>query len=192
MLTCPMCKKGVREDNRECPTCRTDLGLLVDYLSDLDGTLDKADDLTRRGELGQAVWAYLEVLEVDPDNPEAKRQIGQVATAVRQFDEVSEGRRWAHRIRKQAKIRKLKEDIIDVTPRGWAILAGGLILMGVMLLVGFGWGFQAAMSAPSTPTAPETPPSTEKDKSTKPMTNVNIKDWLKDVTNPKGAKPIGK
>src|SRR5579871_1088018 len=150
MLTCPMCKKGVREDHRECPTCRTDLGLLVDYIADLDGTLEKADDLTRRGELGQAVWAYLEVLEVDPDNPEAKRQVGQVVTAVRQFDEVSAGRKWAHRIRKQAKIRKIKEDIVDVTPRGWAILAGGLILMAVMLLVGFGWGFQAASSVTTT------------------------------------------
>ncbi len=186
-----MCKKGVREDHRECPTCRTDLGLLVDYLADLDGTLDKADELTRQGELGQAVWAYLEVLEVDPDNLEAKRQIAQVVTAVRQFDEVSAGRQWAHRIRKQAKIRRLKEDIIDVTPRGWAILAGGLILMGIMLLVGFGWGFQAAVSVPATQTAaPATP--TDKDKSTKPATNVNIKELWKDITNPKGAKPIGK
>lgn len=192
MLTCPMCKKGVREDHRECPTCRTDLGLLVDYLADLDGTLEKADDLTRQGQLGQAVWAYLEVLEVDPDNPEAKRQIGQVVTAVRQFDEVSEGRHWASRIRKQASIRKLKEDIVDVTPRGWAILAGSVILMGVVLLLGFGWGFHAAISVPSTQPAPPTTPGTEKDKSTKPVTNVNVKDLWKDITNPKGGKPIGK
>src|SRR5439155_115336 len=46
-------------------------------------------------ELGQAVWAYLEVLEVDPDNAAARRQVGQVATAVRQFDKTAPGRRWA-------------------------------------------------------------------------------------------------
>ena len=39
------------------------------------------------GELGDAVWKYLEVLEVDPDNAVARRQVGRVATAVRQFDE---------------------------------------------------------------------------------------------------------
>ena len=176
MLTCPMCKKGVREDHRECPTCRTDLGLLVDYLADLDGTLEKADEYTRRGELGQAVLAYLQVLEVDPDNPEAKRQIAQVVTAVRQFDEVMPGRRWVDRLRKQAKIRKLKEDIVDVTPRGWAVLAGGLILMAVMLLVGFGWGlgFQSPSGAPSTKPGEK---QTEK---------------MKFLPNPKGGLPIGK
>ena len=186
MLTCPMCKKGVRDDHRECPTCRTDLGLLVDYLADLDGTLEKADDCTRRGELGQAVWAYLQVLEVDPDNPEAKRQIAQVVTAVRQFDEVMPGRRWVDRLRKQAKIRKLKEDIVDVTPRGWAVLAGGLILMAVMLLVGFGWGFQAAVSIP----APQTPAATPgTDKSTK---QTPLKDPMRLFPSPKGGQPIGK
>jgi hypothetical protein len=187
MLTCPMCKKGVREDNRECPTCRTDLGLLVDYIADLDGTLEKADELTRQGKLGQAVWAYLEVLEVDPDNAEAKRQIGQVVTAVRQFDEVTEGRRWMSRIRKQAKIRKIKEDIVDVTPRGWAILAGSLILMAVMLLVGFGWGFQAGSSVSTPQTSPTGASSSDKDKSTKPTTP----DRPKLFTNPKGGVPMG-
>ena len=41
------------------------------------------------------MWAYLEVLEVDPDNAAARRQVGQVATAVRQFDFTAPGRRWA-------------------------------------------------------------------------------------------------
>jgi len=81
MLTCPMCKKSVQLTTRECPTCRTDLSLLVEYVDHLEEGLAKAEALTRAGELGQAVWAYLSVLEVDPDNAEAKRQVGQVAAA---------------------------------------------------------------------------------------------------------------
>ena len=50
--------------------------------------------MTKAGELGQAVWAYLEVLEVDPDNAAARKQVSQVATAVRQFDLTAPGRKW--------------------------------------------------------------------------------------------------
>lgn len=193
MLTCPMCKKGVREDYRECPTCRTDLGLLVDYLADLDDSLAKADDYTRRGELGQAVWAYLEVLEVDPDHPEAKRQVGQVVTAVRQFDEVMPGRRWADRLRKQARIRKLREDIIDVTPRGWLVLAGVAALLGVVLVLGFVWGFSAATSAAPPPPSSTAPAilGTDKDGSTRPATPPGKPtEKMKYFTNPKGGLPL--
>jgi hypothetical protein len=76
-----------------------DLGLLLDYVGHLDEGLRRADNLTRAGELSQAVHAYLEVLEVDPDNPVARRQVGQVATAVRQFDNSAPGRRWLNRMR---------------------------------------------------------------------------------------------
>jgi hypothetical protein len=79
---------------RRCPSCQADLDLLVDYVSHLRGGLDRAADLTKAGELGQAVWAYLEILEVDPDNAAAKRQVAQVATAVRQFDGAAPGRQW--------------------------------------------------------------------------------------------------
>lgn len=72
---------------------------MVDYVSHLQGGLERAENLTRAGELGQAVWAYLEVLEVDPDNAAARRQVGQVATAVRQFDQTAPGRRWLDRMR---------------------------------------------------------------------------------------------
>ncbi len=50
--------------------------------------------MTKAGELGRAVWAYLEILEVDPDNAAAKKQVGQVAAAVRQFDVTAPGRAW--------------------------------------------------------------------------------------------------
>jgi hypothetical protein len=59
----------------------------------------RADRLTRDGQLGEAVWAYLEVLEVDPDNSQARRQVGRVATAVRQFDQTAPARKWQMRLR---------------------------------------------------------------------------------------------
>jgi hypothetical protein len=95
---CPQCTKPLRELARRCPSCQADLDLLVDYVSHLQGGLERAENLTRSGELGQAIWAYLEVLETDPDNPAARRQIGQVVTAVRQFDAVTPGRRWANNL----------------------------------------------------------------------------------------------
>jgi hypothetical protein len=76
-----------------------DLDLLVDYVSQLKVGLEQADQFTRAGELGKAVWAYLAVLEVDPDNPTARRQVSQVATAVRQFDRTAPGRRWLFQLR---------------------------------------------------------------------------------------------
>ncbi len=95
MPACPQCTKPLRELGRRCPFCQADLDLLVDYVGHLSGGLDKARELTQSGELGQAIWAYLEILEVDPDNAVARRQISQVVTAVRQFDATMPGRRWA-------------------------------------------------------------------------------------------------
>src|SRR4029077_18482650 len=94
MPQCPQCNKPLRELVRRCPSCQADLDLLVDYVSNLRGGLERAQDLTKAGELGQAVWAYLEVLEVDPANSAAKKQVAQVATAVRQFDSAAPGGRW--------------------------------------------------------------------------------------------------
>src|SRR5262249_2443597 len=87
MLTCPMCKKALEARANPCPRCRTDLTLLVDFMSNLDEHLAKAEEALKRGELGDAVWAYLTVLETDPDHTVARRQVSKVATAVRQFDE---------------------------------------------------------------------------------------------------------
>jgi len=115
-----------------------DLDLLVDYVDQMQGGLVRADNFTRSGELGAAVWAYLEVLEVDPDNSEARRQVGQVATAVRQFDRTAPGRRWVSRLRER-----------DGYPDGDAPLAGWVKGALVVLLVvaafalGHWWGSQA-------------------------------------------------
>jgi hypothetical protein len=71
----------------------------VDYTDQLDDALARAEQWTRAGALAKAIWAYLEVLEVDPDNARARAQVGQVATAVRVFDQVAPGRRWRDRLR---------------------------------------------------------------------------------------------
>ena len=124
MLQCPQCTKPLRELTRRCPSCQADLDLLVDYVSHLQGGLERAENLVRAGELGQAVWAYLEVLETDPDNTTARRQVSQVVTAVRQFDQAAPGRRWYNRIRGQE-----AED-----PRAW-VWKSVLALLGVGLLL---------------------------------------------------------
>src|SRR5438309_2848881 len=107
MLTCPnpTCGKKLATLERQCPRCRTDLSLLVDYVEGLQDGLARADALTRAGELGEAVWSYLAILEIDPDNATARRQVGQVATAVRQFDRSMPGRRWLKRLQRQARFR---------------------------------------------------------------------------------------
>lgn len=92
MPRCPQCAKPLAELSRRCPFCMADLELLVGYVSDLQSGLERAEHFTKAGELGLAVWSYLEVLEVDPDNATARRQVGQVATAVRQFDRVARSR----------------------------------------------------------------------------------------------------
>ena len=106
MLTCPWCKKKTPARERECPSCHADLTLLVDYVENLAGGLVRAEELTRAGQLGEAVWAYLEVLEVDPDNAVARRQVGRVATAVRQFDLAAPSRRWVRQLRRRSRFRR--------------------------------------------------------------------------------------
>jgi hypothetical protein len=127
MPSCPQCTKPLRDFTRRCPSCQADLDLLVDYVSHLQGGLQRADNLTRAGELGQAIWAYLEVLEVDPDNSDARKQIGQVVTAVRQFDTTIPGRRWANGLPPQ----------LPKTPLAWW---HWLIIVGVVMAA-FAGGF---------------------------------------------------
>jgi len=127
MPRCPQCNKDLARFTSRCPTCHADLGLLVDYVQHLEDGLKDADNLTRSGELGQAVWAYLEVLETDPDNPVARRQVGQVATAVRQFDQTAPARRWAA---------GLQPYLDGVLPR-WM----GIGLLAALFLIVFVLGF---------------------------------------------------
>jgi hypothetical protein len=128
MPRCPQCNKNLVEITPRCPSCQADLSLLVDYVGNLQTGLDRAHNLTKAGELGQAMWAYLEVLEVDPDNPAARRQVGQVATAVRQFDMTVPGRRWAQGLG------PLPESSAMQT---W--FRSGLILVAILLAFGLGF-----------------------------------------------------
>src|SRR5438067_11935604 len=103
MLSCPMCKKTLTSLGKQCPSCKADVSLLVTYVEDLDNGLVRAESATRAGDLDAAVWAYLEVLEVDPDNETARRQVGRVAAALRQFDRLAPGRRWLATMQSHAK-----------------------------------------------------------------------------------------
>jgi hypothetical protein len=157
MLTCPMCKKTVAGLDRRCRTCQTDLSLLVDYVEGLDVGLARAEAHTRAGHLGDAVWAYLEVLEVDPDNATARRQVGQVGAAVRQFDRAAPGRRWRRRLQKQTRFRRLVAAWHSGEgPPGWLLGLAGVVLVAAALVLGYFLGYsQGAHHAP----APEPPPT---------------------------------
>jgi hypothetical protein len=139
MLTCPnpSCNKPLPALSRMCSYCQADLSLLVDYVDQLDDALARAEEWTRAGALGKAVWAYLEVLEVDPDNVRAQAQIGQVATAVRVFDQVAQGRRWQTRLRG-------RESGADERGRvpGWLKAALLVLLVIAAFLLGYKWGME--------------------------------------------------
>lgn len=117
-ITCPLCKHELEQPAAECPNCRADLSLLADFQIQLQGGLARAETLTRQGQLGEAIWTYLEVLEVDPENAAARAQVARVAAAVRQFDE-AQRRRFADR-----------RSWIDVPAA-----VRGLVHIGVLLVV---------------------------------------------------------
>src|SRR5262249_36211089 len=126
------------ELTRRCPSCMADLDLLVEYANHLQGGLEEARRLTRAGQLDEAVWAYLAVLEVEPDNAEAKRQAGRVAPAVRAFDRVSRGRNGIARERGE-----LGDEAAEQRER-WLNLAFIVLLALRALVAGYGWGTRLA------------------------------------------------
>jgi hypothetical protein len=146
-----MCKKTLPEDARQCPRCSTDLSLLTDYVGHLQNGVSRADALTRQGELGEAVWAYLEVLEVDPDNAQARRQVSKVATAVRQFDRAAIGRRWLQRLQRQALFRRwLLSWEEGLSSWSWPLALVVALLLVLALLAGYGLGRHGAGPAQTT------------------------------------------
>jgi hypothetical protein len=153
MLLCPMptCKKPLARLSPTCPNCQADLSLLVDYVKNLQAGLDTAEERTRAGDLGGAVWAYLEVLEVDPDNSEARRQVGQVTAAVRQFDRSAPGRRWRWRLERRARFRHAVTTWAG-DPVTWATFCWWLLVFLLVLALGF---FLGRLFPP----APEGPPA---------------------------------
>ncbi len=110
MLTCPLCKKVIEPVAAHCPRCQTDLSLLCEVRDRVGEGLARADACLKAGSLDGAVWAYLEVLEVDPDNPLARQQVARVVTAVRHFEQVAPSRRWLRRLeRRERRRRRLNE-----------------------------------------------------------------------------------
>ncbi|MCS6852529.1 MAG: tetratricopeptide repeat protein [Gemmataceae bacterium] len=153
MLTCPnpTCKKALPGLCGECPHCRSDLRLLVEYVTNLEKGLQRADALARAGRLGEAIGAYLEVLEVDPDNPTAREQVGQVIRAVRAFDRALAERRWP-----QDRPRRWIERLLPVAGRArgrpaipW--VAGLVIGLALGSILGYGWArySSATVAAPT-------------------------------------------
>ena len=122
MFTCPLCKKKLNALERECPGCRADLTLIVGYVENLAVSIARAEAMTRAGRLGDAVFAYLDVLDADPENAEAKRQVSRVVSAVRNFDSRPRPR--------------------PGTSEGWTTTIWLLIVLAATLL-----GFAAGMSA---------------------------------------------
>jgi hypothetical protein len=121
-----------------------ELDLLLDYVSELQSGLERAERHTRAGELAQAMWAYLQVLEVDPDNAVARRQVGLVATAVRQFDRVAPGRRWLRKVRDETGL-----PVEDDEGSGWPkFVALGMVAVIVAFLLGFFLGSQPTSEEP--------------------------------------------
>jgi len=73
---------------------------------------------------------------VDPDNPTARQQVGAVATAIREFDRASSGRRWLAKLRRQE------------LAIGWVpVVVGGLLIV-VALGLGYWLGYSFGRSAP--------------------------------------------
>ena len=148
MIKCPMCRDLLPDDARKCRKCQTDLSLLADYVTHLREGLTQAEALTRAGELGDAVWAYLSVLEVDPDNVTARRQVGKVATAVRQFDQTAPGRRWLRTLQKESRWRRWLVNWQQGEGSGlWGWVLLFLLYFGTFI-VAYYMGFQAGRAAP--------------------------------------------
>jgi len=116
--------------------------LLTDYAGALQDGLARAESLTKEGELGEAVWTYLGILEVDPDCPAAQRQVGQVAAAVRQFDQITHGRRWSQRVRRRAMFGE---------ESGWFSVVVWVALVLAALLVGYWIGHHTSPIANENP-----------------------------------------
>lgn len=176
MHRCPQCNKPLPELVRRCPSCQADLDLLVDLAGQMRGTLDRAEALTRQGELGQAMWTYLEVLEADPGNPAARKQIAHVATAVRQFDLSSPARRWASGM---------------PVPESWWEKHGKVVsAFGIALALGLLIGLVVGKSGrPTSSTAMDPIPDKQDDKKTDDKRTDGKDDGKKDNA---GKKDSGK
>ncbi len=149
MLRCPQCTKPLAELARRCPSCAADLDLLVEYVTHLEDGTRQAERYTRAGELDLAVWKYLEVLEADPDNATALRQVRRVVTAVRAFDRLA-GKRW---------LSHLEDEEQQSAARAARWLKGALILLvlGLVFFAGYSLGSPPEETPPPPPSRQQEP-----------------------------------
>ena len=75
---------------------------------------------------------------MDPDNAAARTQVGQIATAVRQFDRSAPGRRWAQ---------GLPPQVDDAGPRlaTWV----KMVLIGIVVVMAFSLGYVCGVGVPA-------------------------------------------
>ncbi len=142
MLTCPMCKNSVDAVEAHCPRCQADLSLLCSFRDCVGEGLARADACLRNGALDGAVWAYLDVLEVDPDNPVARQQVAQVVTTIRHFDRVAPSRRWLKRIHRKERNARW----VEIAQKVLACIA----LLAAIGGVAYYFGYQAGARQTST------------------------------------------
>ena len=115
MLTCPLCKTELPAATPRCPRCHADLTLLADFVTDLKTLLDKADAHRRAGEIAPAVQCYLDVLEVDPTNADARDALGPVLLALRTADNIN---------RPRPRLATGVLVVLAIGIAGWAFMAG--------------------------------------------------------------------
>jgi hypothetical protein len=155
MPVCPSCTRPLERLERQCPRCKADLDLLVGYVNHLEDGLRRAERLTRAGDLDGAVWAYLNVLEVDPDNSTARRQVSRVVTAVRVFDRLSPGQtpeRWESLVNGEGR---------DGGAQGaarWLRAALIVLALALVFVLGYAWGSGSAGQGSGRPEQKSPPP----------------------------------
>ena len=82
-MHCPQCKIELTGRPSQCPRCRTDLSLLADLMSEVEILRTKAHDAKSSGKIGPAIEAYLQMLEIDPTDAEAREAVGESVRAIR-------------------------------------------------------------------------------------------------------------
>ena len=99
------------------------------------------------------------MLEVDPDNATARRQVGKVATAVRQFDQTAPGRRWQKKLQRQTAFRRWMANHWSGDGDGWGTAVWFVLLVCAMVIGYFigQWVTSRTTPAPSSPPAAAAP-----------------------------------
>jgi hypothetical protein len=88
------------------------------------------------------LWWLKDSVEVDPDKVVARRQVGRVATAVREFDRAAPGRRWLKRLGRAARFRHWFYRHLGLSTESHPVLLVDIaVLLVVVFLLGFllGW-----------------------------------------------------